>query len=129
MSTKHAAHLATCVATIAFALALAFPAFVAVPLPWYHPVERAWSFEVHASGIAIDFYGRCMFAGVVSAIAAACTYAFGRRVLRRDPSARVVALFTVWAVSLTVLVITFYSWRLAHRTLAPPPVPSWYQPR
>lgn len=117
MSTKHAAHLATCVATFAFALALAFPAFVPVPLPWYRPVEHTWSFEVHASGIAIDFYGRCMFAAVVSALAAAGMYAACRRVVRRDPSTRVVALFTVWAVSLTLLVITFYAWRLAHRTL------------
>jgi hypothetical protein len=124
MSTKHAAHLATCVATIAFALALAFPAFVHIPLPWYHPAERMWSFEVHASGVAIDFYGRCMFAALVSVVAAASAYAFGRRVMRRDPSPRVVALFTVWAVSLTVLVIAFYTWRVAHRTLTPPPVPS-----
>lgn len=115
MSTKHAAHLATCVATIAFALALAFPAFVPVPLPWYHPAERTWSFEVHASGIAIDFYGRCLFATLVSGLAAASTYGLGRRCLRRDPSTRTVALFTVWAISLTALVIAFYAWRLAHR--------------
>ncbi len=129
MSTKHAVHLATCVAAIAFALALAAPAFVSIPLPWYHPVERAWTLEVSARGIAIDFYGRCLFAGLVSAIAAAATYLFARRVVRREPGGRVVALFTVWAVSLTVLVITFYAWRLAHRTTTPPPIPSWYQPR
>jgi hypothetical protein len=33
-------------------------------------------------------------------------------------------VFTVWAVSLTVLVIAFYTWRIAHRTVTPPPVAS-----
>jgi hypothetical protein len=129
MSTKHAAHLATCVAAIVFALALALPAFVSIPLPWYHPAERAWSFDVHATGIAMDFYGRCLFAGLVSGLAAAATYVFARRATRRDPSDRIVALFTFWGVGLTALVIVFYAWRLEHRTLTPPPVPSWYEPR
>jgi hypothetical protein len=124
MSTKHAVFLATCAATIAFALALAFPAFVPVPLPWYHPAERAWTFGVHASGIAMDFYGRCLFASLVSSFAAAATYTATRRFARRDPHPRIVALFGFWAVALTLLVITFYGWRLAHRTIAVPPIPA-----
>jgi hypothetical protein len=112
MSTKYATHLAACVATGAFALAYALPAFVPVPLPWYHPVERVWTVGVHASGIAMDFYGRCLFAAVVSSLVAALMYTFARWIPRRAPSSRVVALFTLWAVGLPVLVITFYAWRL-----------------
>ena len=129
MSTKHAIHLATCVATIAFALALAFPAFVPVALPWYHPVDRSWTLEAHATGVAIDFYGRLLFASLAAACAAAATYVFARRVLRRDPSSRITAVFTVWAVSLTVLVIAFYTWRLVHRTLTPAPLPTCFVSR
>lgn len=129
MSTKHAVHLATCVAAIAFVLAFALPAFVPIPVLWYWPVERAWGLGVKASGIAIDFYGKCLFATAVASAAALATYAFARRCVRREPSGRVVALFTVWAISLALLVVTFYAWRLAHRLPAPPPIPSWYQPR
>jgi hypothetical protein len=128
MSNKHAVHLATCVAQIAFALALAFPAFVAVPLPRYYPADRWWTFDVHATGIAMDFYGRCLLAVLVSALTAAGTYLCARRFVRRDPGGRIVALFTVWAISLTFLVIAFYAWRLAHRAVSPPSLPSWYRP-
>jgi len=126
MSTKHAVHLATCVATIVFALTLALPAFVRVPLPWYHPAERSWTFEVNASGIAMDFYGRVALASLAAALAAAAMYVIARRA-RREPSRRITAVVAVWAVSLTMLAITFYTWRLVHRTVTPPPTPSCYQ--
>ncbi len=112
MATRYATHLAMCVATGAFALAYALPAFVPVPLLWYHPVERIWTVGVHASGIAMDFYGRCLFAAVVSSLVAALMYTFARHLSRREPSACVVALFTLWAIGLPVLVIAFYAWRL-----------------
>jgi hypothetical protein len=67
MSKKYATHLAVCVATIAFAVAHAAPVFIPVPLPGYHSIERIWTFGVHASGIAMDFYGRCLFAGSLAA--------------------------------------------------------------
>jgi hypothetical protein len=101
-----------CVATGAFALAYVLPAFVPVPLPWYHPVERLWTVGVHASGIAMDFYGRCLFAAAVSSLVAALTYTFARGLPSREPSSRVVALVTLWAIGLPVLVIAFYTWRL-----------------
>lgn len=112
MSTRYAAHLTVCVATIAFAFAHAAPAFIPVPLPWYHPVERIWTIGVHTSGIAMDFYGRCLFSGVVSSLAAALMYVFARCLPRREPSSRIVALFTVWAIALPVLVLASYAWRL-----------------
>jgi hypothetical protein len=111
MSTRHATHLAVCVATIAFAFAHAAPAFIPVPLPWYHPVERIWTIGAHASGIAMDFYGRCLFSGVVSSLAAALMYVFARCLPRRDPGSRIVALFTFWAIALPALVLALYAWR------------------
>ncbi len=125
---KHAVHIATCTASIAFALTLALPAFVSIPLLWYRPVEREWLFAVHAGGIAIDFYGRCLFASIVAVAAAAISYVIVARA-NREPSRRIIAVFTVWAISITMLVLTFYAWRLAHREIAPHPLPSWYQPR
>jgi hypothetical protein len=71
MSHKHAVHLATCTATMAFALALALPAFVDIPLPWYLPYEHRWVFAVHVGGIAMDFFGRCLFATLASCSAGA----------------------------------------------------------
>jgi hypothetical protein len=111
MSPRYATHLAVCVATGAFALAYALPAFVAVPLPWYHPIERVWTLGVHASGIAMDFYGRCLFATIVSLLVAALMYTFARCLPRREPTSRMVALFTLWAVGSPVLVIAFHAWR------------------
>jgi len=114
MSHKHAVHLATCTATMAFALALALPAFVDIPLPWYLPYEHRWVFAVHVGGIAMDFFGRCLFATLASCSAGTLAYAFARR-RRSEPSGRTVALFTTWAISLTLLVATFYVWRVEHR--------------
>jgi hypothetical protein len=112
MSNRHATHLVLCAASGAFALAYALPAFVPVPLPLYHPVERLWTVGGHTSGIAMDFYGRCLFAAAVSSLVAALIYTFARGLPGRAPSSRVVALLTLWAIGLPVLVIAFYTWRL-----------------
>jgi hypothetical protein len=102
--------MAVCVATIAFAFAQATPAFISVPLPWYHPVERIWTIGVHATGIAMDFYGRCLFSGAVSSLAAAFMYVFARCLAPGDPSSRTVALFTLWAIGTPVLVLVWCAW-------------------
>ena len=128
MSTKHAVHLAVCVGIIAFAFAFALPAFVDVPMLWYRPVDRVWSFDHPDGAIAMDFFGRCLFATIATGIVAALTYAIARRT-RREPSPWTVSVLAVWAVSLSLIALTFFAWRFAHRTLPAPPTPSWYQPR
>ena len=95
MSAKHAVHLAVCVAVIAFAVGLALPAFVPMPMLWYRPVEHDWLLEVHASGVAMDFFGRCLLAAVVSVVATAMTYAMARRMCRRDPRPETTTVFGV----------------------------------
>ena len=129
MSTKHAVYLATCVAVIAFAVGLALPAFVDVPVLWYRPAEREWLFAVHPPGIAMDFFGRCVLATSIAAVVTAVTYLFTRRIMRRDPAPVTLAMYGAWSIAFTLIAIAYFGWRLAHRTPVPPPVPSWYQPR
>lgn len=129
MSTKHAGYLAFCAATIVFALAYALPAFVEMPLLWYKPADRTWVVDVKTSGIAMDFYGRCLFAALASALLGGMTFLISRRLVSREPSTRTIALVTTWALTLTMLAMSFYAWRLAHRDPVPPPTPAWYQPR
>ncbi|HEV7555824.1 MAG TPA: hypothetical protein VGO00_10235, partial [Kofleriaceae bacterium] len=81
---------------------------------------------VTASGIAMDFYGRCAWAIVASGLLGAGGYVVMRG---RRTSPRVLALVTVWAIAITLLVMAFFVWRLVHREPVPPPIPSWYQPR
>jgi ABC-type Fe3+ transport system permease subunit len=129
VSTKHAVHLAFCVAAIAFALGLALPVLTPTPVLWYRPADRDWVFDVKTTGVAMDFFGRCLLAAVASAGCGGLTYAGLRWRARRDPSPTDVALFTGWALATVMVAIAFFAWRLAHRELTPPPLPSWYQPR
>jgi hypothetical protein len=99
MSAKHAVYLAACVAIIAFAIALELP----VPTLWYRPVEREWLFAARPSGIAIDFFGRCLVATASSIAATATTYAIARRLCRRDP--RPVTTTAIGALAIATMVI------------------------
>jgi ABC-type Fe3+ transport system permease subunit len=123
MSTKHAVHFAVCAAVCAFALALALPAFVPMPMLWYRPVEHDWSLTLHPTGIAMDFFGRCLFASAASAIAAAATYVVSRRVRRRDARPETLAVVGIWAIALTVIAMAFFAWRQIHRPTAKAPEP------
>ena len=111
MSRKHAIHLAACASTIVFALVLPLPAFVHVPVLWYLPVEHTWRFAVHVDGIAIDFIGCCLLATLASAVVGFVTFAVLRSPGRREPSRKTIALFSVWAISLTLLAVTFFACR------------------
>jgi ABC-type uncharacterized transport system permease subunit len=125
MSIKHATHVAVCAAIIAFSLALALPAFVAIPVAWYRPVEHAWTFAVHADGVAMDFYGRCAFAAIASIVVAVAAYSIARRA-RRELSRDGAAIAAVWAIAIVVIAMGFFTWRQLHRQFTPPherPIP------
>src|SRR5512140_1832954 len=110
MQTKYAVHLAACVAIITFAIALALPSFIDVPLLWYRPTEHAWSYQVHPSGgIAMDFFGRCLLASVSSSVTATLAYSVARRT-RRNPSRRAVGTAAVWAIGILAIAIAFFTW-------------------
>ncbi len=119
MSVKHATHVAVCAAIIAFALALALPAFVPIPVAWYRPVEHGWSLAVHADGVAMDFYGRCALAAIASSLVAAAAYRIARRV-RRELSRDAAAIAAVWAIAIVLIAMAFFAWRQLHRPLARP---------
>jgi hypothetical protein len=128
MTTKHAVQLTVCVAIIAFAIAFALPAFVDVPMLWYRPVDRVWSFDHPDGTIAMDFFGRCLFATLATGVVSGLTYAAARR-RRREPSPWTVSVLAVWAVSISIIALTFFAWRFAHRTVSVAPAQSCAQPR
>lgn len=120
MSTKHATHVSVCLAIIAFSIALALPAFVPMPMLFYRPVEHEWLLELHPSGIAMDFFGRCLLAGACSAIAAFASYAIARR-RRRDAKPETLAMLGIWAIAIAMIAMAFFSWRQIHRPTAVTP--------
>jgi hypothetical protein len=117
--------VALCVATITSSLVFALPAFVPLPVLWYHPVDRDWTFETTASGIAMDFYGRCLWASLAALTLGGGVYRLISRFRRSPLSSQTLVLFTVWAITLTALVMVFFVWRLAHRVPVAPPMPPW----
>jgi hypothetical protein len=115
MSTKHSIYVAGCAGTIAFVLVLLLPAFVEVPLLWYHPVEHTWTFEAHATGVAMDFFGRCLLATAAGAIVSITAYATARRQRDRELAPSGVAVLCVWTVSILLIAMAFVAWRQLHR--------------
>ena len=99
-----------------------------VPLVWYFPVERRFSFEAHASGQAMDFYGRLLF----SLAAGALALGLGRVVFRRLPASaqpRWAIRLVVWCGSILAVTGGLYLYLLAGRHAAPWPLPEGYVPR
>ncbi len=123
---KDALAAGTCAAATGFALSFAFPAYAPVRVLWYYPVEHRWAFEVKASGLAIDWYGRSLLAALVATLVFAIVYGLGRR---RQPSARMLRLWASWAATACVLAMSLYVFQLARRVPTAAPLPSWYQPK
>ena len=101
---------------------------VRVPLVWYFPVERRFSFETHAAGQAMDFYGRVLFSLVVGAAA----FGLGVAVFRRAPEsaqARWALRLVVWCASLLAITAGLYVYTLYGRQAVPWPLPEGYVPR
>ena len=127
MRKQDAVYIALCVGAIAFAFTFAYPLIDASRVPWFYVLERAWAVEARPTGVAIDFYGRLLYAVMAWCIAFTAALTIAKRM--RGVSARTLHLFTAWALTATVLVMAFYAWHLYFRVLAPEPLPSWYVPR
>jgi hypothetical protein len=125
---QEALYVAMCLGTIAFAVTFVYPQFTEQAVAWYYPLERRWSFEARAQGLAIDFYGRLAQALVAWAIAVIATLAIARRVAR-PLSDRIAGLLAAWAITFTLLVILYFAWTLVFRVPTPSPIPEWYRPR
>jgi hypothetical protein len=116
-----------CAGMIGFALAFAYPAYSAVRVLWYYPLEHRWAFEVAPRGLAMDWYGRCLLASAVGLAAMALTFPLARFV--RKVSDGTYLTFTGWALTATLMVMGFYAWSLANREPRPEPLPSDYEAR
>jgi hypothetical protein len=125
---NEALYVATCLGTIAFAVAFVYPQLAEQAVAWYFPLERRWSFEARPQGLAIDFYGRLAQALVAWSVAVIVTLPIVRRI-RRPLSERVAGLLAAWALTLTLLVILYFAWTLLFRVPTPSPIPDWYRPR
>lgn len=60
-------------ASSAFSIVFALHPFVRPPQFWYYPIEHAWTFAAHGSGIVIGWYGRTLTASLVGLVAALIT--------------------------------------------------------
>jgi hypothetical protein len=123
---SRALFVAVSAGTIAFVFAFAYPMVHEMAVLWYYPLEHRWAYEARPAGLAIDFYGRVLFAMIAWAAAFLVTLAIARR---RAPSERILGLATAWAATAVLLVVLFYGWTLYFRVPTPSPIPTWYQPR
>ncbi len=128
MNRQSALYIATCLGTVAFAIAFVYPQLTEQAVAWYYPLERRWAFETKPTGLAMDFYGRTAQAVVAWALAVVATLAITPRI-KRELSPRTAGLLAAWAIAFTVLVIMYYAWTLYFRHPTPAPIPDWYRPR
>ncbi len=92
----------------AFGAAFLLVGLVQVSLLWYHPLAHRWTFEARPSGLAMDFYGRLLYASIASGIAFAMGRWLGDRtgaaLSRRQASFALVAGLAVMVLAIFVIV-------------------------
>jgi hypothetical protein len=125
--TRRAIYAGLTFAAIGFSLAFIYPMWARQSVAWYHPLDHAWTWEVRAPGIAMDFYGRCLFAAVSSVPFGVGAYAAARYL--RAPKDRTLDLFTAWAIAAVALAMLHFAWSLYFRNPIPMELPAWYVPR
>lgn len=97
-----------------------------VPLAWFDPVARVWSFGHRPGSVAIDWYGRTLYSLAAGAVFFLAARVFSKR---REPSEAGVRLWLVWAGFALLLSASLYGAALWNRRAPPEPLPSWYVPR
>lgn len=127
MRRQDALYAATCVGTIVFCVAFVLPYFTEQPIAWYFPLDRGWELTSKPTGLAIDFYGRCLQALVAAAASIVITLA-GAKKLPNLPE-RIAGLLAAWAIAMVVLCMMYFVWTLAFRVPVAEPIPAWYVPR
>lgn len=127
MDEKNGLYFGLCAAAIGTSLGFAFPAFSQMRVLWYYPLQHRWAFEVRPAGLAMDWYGRALFASAAGAVAFLIARAIGRRLA--TISARSFGLWAAWAATATLLAMGVYTYQLAMRRPNPEPLPSWYVPK
>jgi hypothetical protein len=127
LQRAQAIYVASCTATIAFALAFVYPSVSPLRVLWYYPLEHRWAYELQPSGLAMDWYGRTLLAAFVSVAVFLASYGVATRIKRT--SSRFFGLLAGWMITAVVMVMFLYAWQLAHRQPVPAPLPPGYVPR
>ena len=127
MEPKHAVYVALSAAAIGFCLVFMMPSFYPVAVPWYYPLEHHFALEVTPQGLAMDWYGRTLYA---SGAALFSYFVVGRIAARMRPlSPGACALWAGWVLTAAVLAMSLYTYQLAQRQPTPLPLPTWYVPK
>lgn len=109
-------------ARAAFGLAYLGGALSRAPIPWYHPLTRAWSFAAEPEGFAMEWYGRTAVALMAAALAALLVGAAARR----GPLARalvrpgLVQALARGVALILLLDFSYFGWIMMHPAPSPP---------
>lgn len=127
MRRSEALFVAMCIGTIAFVITFLLPFFSSQRVAWYYPLQHRWAYEVKPHGLAMDFYGRLMFALGVGSVAVTLSIVVARRF--QDLGEGLRRLLILWTTTVVLFAAAYFAWTLGHRHPTPEPVPSWYSPR
>lgn len=99
---------------IAFLIAFAYPTISGAPVPWFYPLTNEWELVGKPHGLAMDFYGRLLWAAIAYAVVATPLWLW-----LRDREVRIASLVAGWLLTALVLIAIFYAWTLHYRVPVP----------
>ena len=97
-------------AFIAFCLGYALPIFVGLPLLYYDPVGRSFSFSRRAIALPMGYYGQALYGiggALIGALAASLIFRWS---VPKDKEPAVVALWAAWTMTAGGLVMIYFAW-------------------
>jgi len=118
---------AGCAMVAAFGAAFLVMGLVPMRLLWYYPLDRRWLFELRPQGLAMDFYGRTLYASIAAVAAGFVGRSLGARSgeLSRDR----LWLWLGWGLALVFLAMALMGYQLWPRPPRPLEIPAWYHPQ
>lgn len=116
---------AGCAMLTAFGAAFLVMGLVPMRLFWYHPLEHRWLLEMRPQGLAMDFYGRTLYASMAAVVAALVARALATRVAQ--PSRDRLWLWLSYGLVFVFLAMALMGYQLWPRPALPLPIPAWYQ--
>lgn len=109
----------------AFGLAYLIGAARDLPIPWYFPLQRTYTFGPRPTGFVMEWYGRSLAAFLVAALVTATLWTLAARApLARVLQRRTFVLPFAQAAALALLVdFAYLGWVLLHQIPRPLPLP------
>lgn len=123
-----ATYLGCCAMITAFGAMFLVMGLVPMPLFWYHDLERQWLLEVRPQTLAMDFYGRTLYATIAAGLAYGAGAWLGRRG-KSDLGREQLWLWLAYGLGAIVLAMCLIGYQLWPRPPQPLPLPAWYVPR